>query len=32
MEEAIFSDVNLPPEIEKCFPDYSLYPQFDFAD
>lgn len=21
----------LPPEIEKCFPDYSLYPQFDFA-
>jgi len=22
---------NLPPEIERCFPDYSLYPQFDFA-
>lgn len=22
---------NLPPEIEKCFPDYSIYPQFDFA-
>ena len=22
---------NLPLEIEKCFPDYSLYPQFDFA-
>lgn len=21
----------LPPEIEKMFPDYSLYPQFDFA-
>lgn len=21
----------LPPEIEKCFPDYSIYPQFDFA-
>ena len=21
----------LPPEIEKVFPDYSLYPQFDFA-
>lgn len=22
---------NLPPEIEKMFPDYSIYPQFDFA-
>lgn len=22
---------NLPLEIEKCFPDYSIYPQFDFA-
>ena len=22
---------NLPAEIEKCFPDYSIYPQFDFA-
>lgn len=22
---------NLPPEIESCFPDYSIYPQFDFA-
>lgn len=22
---------DLPPEIEKCFPDYSIYPQFDFA-
>lgn len=21
----------LPPEIEHCFPDYSLYPQFNFA-
>lgn len=21
----------LPPEVEKCFPDYSIYPQFDFA-
>lgn len=21
----------LPEEIEKCFPDYSIYPQFDFA-
>lgn len=21
----------LPPEIEKMFPDYSIYPQFDFA-
>lgn len=24
-------NVSLPPEIEKCFPDYSIYPQFDFA-
>jgi hypothetical protein len=24
-------NVSLPTEIEKCFPDYSLYPQFDFA-
>lgn len=22
---------DLPPEIEKCFPDYSIYPKFDFA-
>lgn len=22
---------NLPEEIEKCSPDYSIYPQFDFA-
>lgn len=22
---------NLPSEIEKCFPDYSIYPQYDFA-
>lgn len=22
---------NLPDEIERCFPDYTLYPQFDFA-
>ena len=22
---------NLPPEIESMFPDYSIYPQFDFA-
>ena len=22
---------NLPPEIEKMFPDYSIYPQFDFS-
>lgn len=22
---------DLPPEIEKCFPDYSIYPQFNFA-
>lgn len=22
---------NLPSEIESCFPDYSIYPQFDFA-
>lgn len=24
-------DKNLPAEIEQMFPDYSLYPQFDFA-
>lgn len=24
-------DNNLPEEVEKMFPDYSLYPQFDFA-
>ena len=24
-------DPELPPEIEKMFPDYSIYPQFDFA-
>lgn len=24
-------DADLPPEIEKCFPDYSIYPQYDFA-
>lgn len=24
-------NTELPPEIECCFPDYSLYPQFDFA-
>ena len=24
-------NISLPPEIEKCFPDYSIYPQFDFA-
>lgn len=22
---------SLPPEIERMFPDYSIYPQFDFA-
>lgn len=22
---------DLPSEIEKCFPDYSIYPQYDFA-
>lgn len=22
---------NLPPEVEKMFPDYSIYPQFNFA-
>lgn len=22
---------DLPPEIEKCFPDYSLYPKFEYA-
>lgn len=24
-------NVQLPQEIEKCFPDYSIYPQFNFA-
>lgn len=24
-------DADLPPEIEKSFPDYSIYPQFPFA-
>ena len=24
-------NVQLPPEIEKMFPDYTIYPQFDFA-
>lgn len=24
-------NVELPPEVEKCFPDYSIYPQYDFA-
>lgn len=24
-------DHDLPREIERCFPDYSIYPQYDFA-
>lgn len=24
-------NVSLPNEVERCFPDYSLYPQYDFA-
>lgn len=24
-------NVSLPQEVERCFPDYSLYPQYDFA-
>lgn len=24
-------DVLLPPEVEKCFPDYSIYPQYGYA-
>lgn len=24
-------NTELPPEIERCFPDYSIYPQFPFA-
>ena len=24
-------NVSLPPEVEKMFPDYSIYPEFDFA-
>lgn len=25
------TDHNLPDEVERCFPDYSIYPQYDFA-
>lgn len=25
------TDHNLPDEVEKCFPDYSIYPQYEFA-
>lgn len=25
------TDTKLPPEVEKMFPDYSIYPQYDFA-
>lgn len=25
------TDTKLPPEVERMFPDYSIYPQFDFA-
>ena len=25
------TDRQLPPEVERMFPDYSIYPQFDFA-
>ena len=24
-------NTNLPSEVERCFPDYSIYPQYDFA-
>lgn len=24
-------DKNLPEEVDRCFPDYSLYPQYDYA-
>lgn len=24
-------NISLPQEIERCFPDYSIYPQYDFA-
>ena len=24
-------NISLPPQVEKMFPDYSIYPQFDFA-
>ncbi len=24
-------NVSLPHEVERCFPDYSIYPQYDFA-
>lgn len=32
-KEHFAKDINVPlkPEIERCFPDYSIYPQFDFA-
>jgi len=25
------TDTQLPPEVESMFPDYSIYPQYDFA-
>lgn len=25
------TDHNLPDEVEKCFPDYGIYPQYEFA-
>ena len=25
------NNISLPPEIERCFPDYSLYPQYPYA-
>lgn len=24
-------NTSLPPEIERCFPDYTIYPQYDYA-
>ncbi len=26
-----YPEICLPPEIDKCFPDYSLYPQIDYS-
>ena len=27
----VSQNMPLPPEIERCFPDYSIYPEYDFA-
>jgi len=30
-KEVFGDDSQLPPEIESCFPDYSIYPQYQYA-